>query len=69
MKSITINLAEAYVNAIKSLTDLGIYPSRSEAVRVALSEFLQDEIKLLDELNSEVAESFFKSALRERGEN
>ncbi|MHA2288597.1 MAG: ribbon-helix-helix domain-containing protein, partial [Promethearchaeota archaeon] len=39
MKIITINLPEKYLEAIQTLNDLGIYPSRSEAIRTALSEF------------------------------
>ena len=43
MKIITINLPEKYLEAIQTLNDLGIYPSRSEAIRTALSEFLDEE--------------------------
>ena len=47
MKIITINLPEKYLSAIKILNDLGIYPSRSEAIRIALREYLYDEEKNL----------------------
>jgi Arc/MetJ-type ribon-helix-helix transcriptional regulator len=53
MKIITINLPEKYLSAIKILNDLGIYPSRSEAIRIALQDFLADELKMYEELDEE----------------
>lgn len=53
MRIITINLPEKYLSAIKVLNDLGIYPSRSEAIRVALKDFLPDELKMYEELDEE----------------
>lgn len=53
MKIITINLPEKYLSAIKVLNDLGVYPSRSEAIRVALRDFLPDELKMYEELDEE----------------
>lgn len=43
MKIITVNLSEPHVKALKMLQDLGLYPSRSEAIRVAIRDFLQEE--------------------------
>ncbi|MBD3195938.1 MAG: ribbon-helix-helix protein, CopG family [Candidatus Lokiarchaeota archaeon] len=53
MQIITINLPEKYLDAIQTLNDLGVYPSRSEAIRNALSDFLSDEIKMYEELDDE----------------
>ena len=56
MKIITINLPEAYLDAIQVLNDLGIYPNRSGAIRLALKNFLSEELnfqKTLDEDNFE----------------
>ena len=53
MRIITINLPEKYLSAIKVLNDLGVYPSRSEAIRVALRDFLPDELKMYEELDEE----------------
>ena len=44
MKIITINLSEPHVKALQVLQDLGLYPSRSEAIRVAIRDFLQREL-------------------------
>ena len=52
MKIITINLPETYLEAIQTLNDLGIYPSRSEAIRRALRNFLEDELHFYEDLNS-----------------
>lgn len=60
MKIITINLPEKYLEAIQTLNDLGIYPSRSEAIRTALSEFLDEELKMFDNLE----ENTFKMLIR-----
>ena len=51
MKIITINLPEKYLDAIQTLNDLGIYPSRSEAIRIALGDFLEDELKMYHDLD------------------
>lgn len=45
MRIITINLPEKYLDALKVLTDNRIYPSRSEEIRVALKDFLEDELE------------------------
>ena len=45
MRIITINLPDAYVKALEKLTaELGIFPSRSEAIRTALRAFITKEI-------------------------
>jgi len=52
MKNITINLPKNYDKNIQKLKRLKVIPSRSEAVRLALKEYLQKElgvnIKLLE---------------------
>ena len=65
MKIITINLPEKYLEAIQTLNDLGIYPSRSEAIRTALSEFLDDELKMFNNLE----EDTFKMIIRSNKNN
>lgn len=52
MKIITINLPEKYLAAIQTLNDLGIYPSRSEAIRIALGDFLEEELKMYHKLDN-----------------
>lgn len=52
MKIITINLPEQYIQAIQSLQDIGICASRSEAIRTALREFLEDELKTFNDLET-----------------
>lgn len=47
MKIITINVPERYLDAIRKLVGKGgLYPSRSELVRVATREFLIKELRL-----------------------
>ncbi|MFX1572449.1 MAG: ribbon-helix-helix domain-containing protein [Promethearchaeota archaeon] len=53
MKIITINLPEKYLQAIQILNDMGIYPSRSEAIRIALNDFLTNELKMYKDLDDE----------------
>ena len=45
MKNITIALPEIYVRNIEKIQNLGLVPSRSEAIRLAIREFLHKEIK------------------------
>jgi len=51
MKIITINLAEPHVKALQILQDLGLYPSRSEAIRVAIRDFLQRKIGIAPKID------------------
>ena len=53
MKIITINLPEKYLQAIQVLNDMGIYASRSEAIRIALGDFLSKELKMYNDLEEE----------------
>jgi Arc/MetJ-type ribon-helix-helix transcriptional regulator len=47
MKIITVNLPVNYINTIKTLVgDSGLYPSRSELIRVAVRDFLIKELKI-----------------------
>ena len=66
MRVITINLPDKYVDAIQILKDMNMYPSRSEAVRVALSEFLTDEFRLAQNL---IPENFKLLMIKKGGRN
>jgi Arc/MetJ-type ribon-helix-helix transcriptional regulator len=46
MKNITIALPEIYVKNIEKLQKIGMVPSRSEAIRLAIREFLKKEVKV-----------------------
>ncbi|GAH02514.1 unnamed protein product, partial [marine sediment metagenome] len=41
--------------------DLGVYPSRSEAIRVALGQFLNDEIKMFENLEDKTFKMLVRS--------
>jgi Arc/MetJ-type ribon-helix-helix transcriptional regulator len=62
MKIITINLPERYVEAIQALKQSGKYPSRSKAVRVALKEFLGDELRMFMDLEKSELNKMLKEA-------
>ena len=66
MKIITINLPEKYLEAIQTLNDLGVYPSRSEAIRTALSEFLEEELKMFDNLEEDTFKMLVRSNINNR---
>ena len=44
MKNITIALPEIYVDNIEKIQEIGLVPSRSEAIRLAIREFLKKEV-------------------------
>lgn len=56
MKIVTVNIPEPYLDAIDRLLDNkthdnnGLYPSRSELIRVAVRDFLIRELKSATEL-------------------
>lgn len=49
MKNITIAIPEAYAENIQELIELGFAPSRSESIRVAITQFIKQEAIYLDE--------------------
>ena len=52
MKIVTCNLPEPFITAMEKLiSEYGLYPSRSELIRVAVREFLIKELKVLDRFN------------------
>jgi len=61
MKIITINLPEKYLAAMQILEKLGIYPSRSEQIRVALHEFLPNDFKMYKDLDTDTFEMLMRS--------
>jgi len=44
MKTISVNLPEAFVNGLESLVQRGLYANRSEAIRVAVRDLLKREL-------------------------
>ncbi|MFW9770285.1 MAG: ribbon-helix-helix domain-containing protein [Candidatus Thorarchaeota archaeon] len=44
MKLITVKMSDIYVNGIDKLVEIGMYPSRSEAIRVAIRDLLRREL-------------------------
>ena len=58
MKNITINIPDTYDDLIQKLIKMKITPSRSEAIRTALREFLSKEFK-----NIELMDSFLKEKI------
>ena len=49
MKIVTINVSRVHLDLIQKLVDSRIYPSRSEAIRVAIRDWLIVEAKLYKE--------------------
>jgi len=66
MKIITINLPEKYLEAIQILNDLGIYASRSETIRIALKDFLKDELDMYQDLEGETFKKLVKTNTNKR---
>ena len=51
MKITTINIPDNYLASCEALIKLNLYASRSQIVRVALSEFLEKELKFNTDIN------------------
>lgn len=66
MRIITINLPEKYLQAIQILNDMGVYPSRSEAIRTALHEFLAKELNMFKDLDDENFKILIRSKLNHK---
>ncbi len=63
MKIITINLPQKYLDAIETLINLGYYPSRSEAIRIALRDFLGAELEMFNKLDRDSFQKLKKTQL------
>ena len=51
MKIVTVNIPESYIDSIERLVgENGLYPSRSELIRVAVRDFLLRELKHADNM-------------------
>jgi antitoxin ParD1/3/4 len=50
MQIVTVNLPSIYIDAIAKLTGQGMFPSRSEAIRAALRDFLKNELEMVESL-------------------
>ena len=51
MKIVTINVPESYLGSIEKLVgEHGLYPSRSELIRVAVREFLIKELQMANNM-------------------
>jgi antitoxin ParD1/3/4 len=50
MQIITVNIPSIYLNAIAKLQEQGLFPSRSEAIRVALRDFLKQELGMVESI-------------------
>lgn len=61
MKIITINLPEKYLAAIQILNERGMYPSRSEVIRIALHDFLAPELKMYQDLDPDNIKMLIRS--------
>lgn len=44
MKLITVNIPKAYLEDLENLVKIGMYSSRSEAIRIAVRDLIWDEI-------------------------
>ena len=45
MRNVTIALPEIYIKNLRKIQDIGMVPSRSEAIRIAIKNFLKEEIE------------------------
>ncbi|MHA1964609.1 MAG: ribbon-helix-helix domain-containing protein [Candidatus Thorarchaeota archaeon] len=48
MQLVTVKMSEIYVKGLDKLVDIGMYPSRSEAIRVAIRDLLRRELWPVD---------------------
>ncbi|TFG05567.1 MAG: ribbon-helix-helix protein, CopG family [Promethearchaeota archaeon] len=59
MKTISVNIPEAFVKGLEDLCQKGLYANRSEAIRVAIRDLLKREL---------FTEEYTYTALREKEE-
>ena len=48
MKLVSVKFPEAQIDGLEKLVDVGLYPSRSAAIRVAIRDLLKKELWSVD---------------------
>ena len=48
MQLVTVKMSDIYVKGLDKLVEIGMYPSRSEAIRVAIRDLLRRELWPVD---------------------
>ena len=54
MKRVGLNLQKKFVEFLDRLVELEIYPSRNEAIRCAIKDFIAKESNFIQNLNSDM---------------
>lgn len=54
LKKINIYIQEKFDEFLNKLVELGIYPSRNEAIRTAIKDFISKESAFIQNLNNDV---------------
>ena len=44
LKLVSVHLPEKYIELLEQLVEMGLYPSRSEAIRVAVRDLIRREL-------------------------
>lgn len=52
MKNITINLPQLYVDTIQELIEKKMVPSRSEAIRLALRDYIREDLSFKNKMEN-----------------
>ncbi|MCP4763111.1 MAG: ribbon-helix-helix protein, CopG family [archaeon] len=62
MKLITLYLPDKYLDILESFVDEGLFPNRSEAIRMAVRDLIKNERKFMENKNngesSEIIEEY-----------
>ncbi len=66
MKIITIHIPDHFLKILDSLVEEGLFPNRSEAIRVGIKELLEMEYQMMDREKSLV---FKDNMAQERNKN
>lgn len=48
MKTVTVRIPEAYIEAMRKLVKAGLYPSMSEVIRVAIRDLVRKDLILIN---------------------
>jgi len=48
LRTITVRIPEAYIEAMKKLVKAGLYPSMSEVIRVAIRDLVRKDLTLIN---------------------
>jgi antitoxin ParD1/3/4 len=65
IKLISVNLPESYLNILEMLVSQGVFPNRSEAIRVAIRDLIKTEYLIEESIKKNIYPTILESDVKD----